>query len=304
MTDTVLILGCGYVGLELGRQLRSEPDIDNVVGLRRSDSGVRAMESAGIEPVQGDLTDEGTLQSLPDPDVVVFAASSGGADAETAREIYVEGQKTVLDHFGNRNQVPERYIYTSSTGVYGDHEGEWVDEETPLEPTTEKTRVLADAETVALSAREHGIDGTVARFAGLYGPDRYRLERYLDGPVTEGILNLTHRDDAAGAVAFFLSEDCARDEVVLVVDDEPVSKWSLADWLARECDRTEPPKQTKEARLDEASLSVTAKRRIQTEKKCRNEKLRSLGYGLRYPTFREGYRPAVDSFTGDVSEKR
>ncbi len=302
MRKTVVILGCGYVGIELGRQLLETnarsggADGVHVVGVRRSHAGVEALESAGIEAVQGDLAQEKTLATLPDADVVVFAASVGRGGDSTADEIYVDGQKAVLDHFGCREYTPDRYIYTSSTGVYGDHGGEWVDEETPLEPTTERGRVLVEAETVALeSAQKYGIDGTVARFAGLYGPGRYRLERYLDGPVTEGVLNLTHRDDAAGALAFFLQENCARNEVVLVVDDEPVSKWELADWLAEQCAEDVPPKQTKAQRLANESLSSTAKQRIRAEKRCRNEKLRSLGYELAYPTFREGYRAAIDS---------
>jgi nucleoside-diphosphate-sugar epimerase len=299
---TVAILGCGYIGLELGCQLRNTPHIERVVGLRRSDAGVAAMEDAGIEPIQGDLTDESPLASIPDADIVVFAASSGRGNATTAREVYVEGQETVLDHFGTREQPPDRYIYTSSTGVYGDHDGDWVDEDTPLNPTTEKTRALAEAETVALhTAAEYGIDGTVARFAGLYGPDRYRLERYLDGPVTEGTLNMVHREDAAGSVAHFIRKDCARDEVVVVVDNEPVSKWEFADWLAAECSEPVPPKQTKAQRLAETE-SAAARRRIRTDKRCRNNKLRSLGYDLVYPTFREGYQAAIEEYTGESSE--
>lgn len=292
MTETVAILGCGYVGLELGRELRAA-GVENVVGVRRSAEGVSVIETAGIRGVQGDVTDPETLADVPDADVVVFAASAGGSDS--TREMYVEGQRTVLEQFGARERPPERYIYTSSTGVYGDHGGDWVDEETPLEPTTERTRTLVEAERIALdTAREYGIDGTVARFAGLYGPGRYRLDRYLDGPVTEGVLNLTHRDDAAGALSFFVREGCARNEVVLVVDDEPVSKWELADWLATECQRSTPPKQTKAQHLADDSLSSAARQRIRAEKRCRNDKLRALGYDLQYPTFRDGYREAID----------
>ncbi|MFC7071994.1 NAD-dependent epimerase/dehydratase family protein [Halovenus rubra] len=298
---TVAILGCGYVGLELGKQLQSA-GIERVVGLRRSKKGVSAMESAGIEPVQGDLTDEETLTTIPDADIVVFAASAGRSSSTTAREIYVAGQKQVLNHFGSRENPPERYIYTSSTGVYGDHGESWVDEETPLEPESEREQALVDAETVAIDgAAEYDIDGTVARFSGLYGPDRYRLERYLEGPVTDGILNMIHRDDAAGAVGHIVSEDCARGEVVLVVDNEPVSKWELADWLATECNRQTPSKQTKSERLAEVE-SAGAKRRIRADKRCRNDKLQSLGYELVYPTFREGYQKAIMEYPTSQSE--
>jgi nucleoside-diphosphate-sugar epimerase len=292
----IVILGCGYVGLELGRQLR--PDHE-VVGVRRSEAGLEAVKAAGLTPVRADVTDPDALSAIPDADAVVFAASSGGRGAPAAREVYVEGQKRAIDHFAARDAPPERYVYTSSTGVYGDHGGDWVDEGTPLDPTTEKTRVLAAAERVALDRPPEGIDGTVARFAGLYGPDRYRLDRYVEGPVTEGYLNMVHRDDAAGAVAHLLTGDLARDEVVLVVDDEPVSKWTFADWLAEQCDRPAPPKQTVDERMAEGDLSDAARRRLKTSKRCSNEYLRALGYEFAYPTFREGYAAAIAARVGD-----
>lgn len=291
----VAILGCGYVGLELCRQLDTEGH--DVVGVRRSTAGVDAIADAGGEGVQADVTDAESLSGVPDADALVFAASSGGRGADAARDVYVDGLRTVIEHFGARAEPPERLVYTSSTGVYGDHDSAWVDEETPLDPTTEKTQVLAEAERVARAeAREQGIDGTVARYAGLYGPDRYRLERYLDGPVTQGYLNMVHRDDAAGSVAFLLEANLARNEAVLVVDDEPVDKWSFANWLADECGIERPAKQTKAERLTDGDLSDAARRRIETSKRCSNDSLRELGYEFQFPTFREGYRAAVDAY--------
>ncbi|WP_226005383.1 SDR family oxidoreductase [Natrinema salinisoli] len=293
----VAILGCGHVGIELGRQLAArghEP-----IGVRRSDEGIERIESAGFDGVRADVTDREALAAVPDVDAIVFAASSGGRGAAAAREVYVDGLRTAIEAFGDRENAPDRLVYTSSTGVHGDHDGDWVDEETSLDPTTEKTEVLVEAERIALEHPErYGFDGTVARYAGLYGPDRYRLERYLEGPVTEGYLNMVHRDDAAGAVRFLLEEDLARGEVVQVVDDEPVSKWEFADWLADECDVERPPKRTKSERLADDELSEAGRRRILTSKRCSNEKLRALGYEFVYPTFREGYRDAIDAYRG------
>lgn len=294
---TVVILGCGYVGIELGKQLSEAGE--RVVGVRRSHSGIEEIEAAGFRGIQADITNPDALSTLPDADSIVYAASSGGRDADAAREIYVEGQQAAIAEYADRENAPERYLYTSSTGVYGDHDGEWVDEETPLEPTTDKTAVLVEAERVALeTTAEHGIDGTVARLGGIYGPDRYRLDRYIEGPVTEGFLNMIHRDDIAGAIRYLLMEELARDEVVLVVDDEPAQKWEFADWLAAECGVESPPKRTKAERLDEDGLSEAARRRVQTSKRCRNDKLRELGYEFAYPTFREGYRERIEQYRG------
>ncbi|MFA9515859.1 SDR family oxidoreductase [Halopenitus sp. H-Gu1] len=294
----VVIVGCGYIGLELGRQL-VDHDYDTY-GVRRSQEGLAAVERAGLTPVQADVTDPESLLALPDAEAVVFAASSGGRDAAAARRVYVEGLENVIAEYSSREESPERLVYTSSTGVYGDHDGAWVTEETPIDPQTEKTRVLATAERVAIdAAAEAGIDGTVARFAGLYGPDRYRLDRYLQGPVTAGYLNMVHRADAAGAIRHLLSETHARGETVLVVDDEPVEKHAFADWLADECGVDRPPKQSTAERLAEGDLSAAAKRRIRTEKRCSNERLHELGYEFVYPTYREGYRAAIDAYRED-----
>ncbi|WP_049984365.1 SDR family oxidoreductase [Halorubrum sp. BV1] len=297
----VTIVGCGYVGTELARQLAERGH--DVSGVRRSADGLDAIREldervddadGGVSAVRADATDPASLEALPDADAVVFAASSGGRGAEAARSVYVDGLRNVVNEYGSRVTTPDRLVYTSSTGVYGDHGGAWVDEETPIDPTTEKTRVLAEAERVALEAADEvGIDGTVARFAGLYGPNRYRIDRYLDGPVTAGYLNMVHRDDAAGAVRFVLDAGVARGEPVLVVDDEPVDKHAFADWLADACGVSRPAKRSKAARIADGDLSEAAERRIRTSKRCSNARLRELGYAFTYPTFREGYRDAI-----------
>jgi nucleoside-diphosphate-sugar epimerase len=299
----VVVVGCGYVGLELAAQLAGRGHA--VTGVRRSDAGLDAIEEVGrqtdgggaVDAVRADATDPASLDALPDADAVVFAASSGGRGADAAREVYVDGLRNVIEAYAERPSSPDRLVYTSSTGVYGDHDGGWVDEETPIDPTTEKTRVLAEAERIALeTASDAGIDGTVARFAGLYGPDRYRLERYVEGPVTAGYLNMVHRNDAAGAVRYLLETDSARGEPVVVVDDEPVDKHAFADWLADECGVSRPEKRSKAERIAAGDLSAAAERRVRTSKRCSNDRLRALGYEFAYPTFREGYRDAVRSF--------
>jgi nucleoside-diphosphate-sugar epimerase len=289
----VAVLGCGYVGLELCRQLGDDHD---VTGVRRSAEGIERVAATGAGAVRADVTDADALGAVPDADAVVFASSSGGRGAEAARDVYVAGLRTAIDHFCARADPPGRVVYTSSTGVYGDHGGDWVDETTPVHPTTDKTEVLAEAERLALERPTGDCAGTVARFAGLYGPERYRLERYVEGPVTEGYLNMVHRDDAAGAVRYLLESEQGHGAAVNVVDDEPVSKWSFADWLAGQCGRDPPEKRTVEERLAEGDLSAPAERRLQTSKRVANDRLRELGYEFAYPTYREGYRAAVEAY--------
>ena len=275
----VAILGCGYVGIALGRRLRAAGH--RVVGVRRSADGLKRVAEAGLDPVEADVTDRSSLSAVPDADWVVFAASAGGRSAEAARETYLEGVRTTARVFADRDDPPGRFLYTSSTGVYGDKGGAWVDESTAPTPDGERGEVLVAAEEAALDGP---LAGTVARFAGLYGPDRYRLERYLDGPVAEGYVNLLHREDAAGAVAHLLETGRARGETVLVVDDEPVARPDLARWLADECG------------VDPPGVTAPASGRARAQKRCSNDRLRALGYEFEYPTFREGYRPAVEAY--------
>ncbi len=275
----VAILGCGYVGTALGRRLDEAGH--HVVGVRRSADGLKRVAEAGLDPVEADVTDPVSLSAVPDADWVVFAASAGGRSAAAARATYLEGVRVATRAFADRETPPERFLYTSSTGVYGDRDGAWVDESTPPRPDDERGEVLVAAEEAALDGP---LPATVARFAGLYGPDRYRLRRYLDGAVPSGYVNLLHRDDAAGAVAHLLRTEAARGETVLVVDDEPVARPELARWLAGECG-VEPPETTE-----------PASGRARAQKRCSNDRLRALGYEFEYPTFREGYRPAVEAY--------
>lgn len=289
-----LVLGCGYVGCELTRRLTDRGV--TVAGVRRSRDGLDAVERAGGIGIRGDVTSPDSLAGLPEANWIVFAASAGRGGVAAARETYLRGIERTIAAFSDRQRPPDRLLYTSSTGVYGDHEGAWVDETTPIDPGSERAAVLRDAEKRVLAAESHGIDGTVIRFGGLYGPDRYRLDRYLEGPVTEGILNSIHRDDAAGVLEFLILEDLGRNEVVLAVDDEPTDRWAFADWLSAQCGRPTPTKLTKSQRLEHEELSAGARRRILADKRCSNEYLRELGYEFEYPTVRDGYRPAIRQY--------
>ncbi|MFP4589931.1 MAG: NAD-dependent epimerase/dehydratase family protein [Halobacteriales archaeon] len=288
----VAILGCGYLGTELGRQLQSLGC--HVIGVRRSVAGAERLRDAGFEAVRADVTDPSSLEAVPDADWLVYAASAGRGDAERAREIYVDGLRTSIEAFGDRSNPPDRLVYASSTRVYEGDGGSWVDESTPLTPETERGRILARAERVAIDrARAVGIDGTVARLAGLYGPNRYRLSATLSGPVDPGVRNRVHRVDAAGAIAYLLAHDLARGEVVLVVDDEPVDQWIFADWLADSCGEPYPPKRSDGGLVPERRPGHADP---PDAKRCSNDRLRELGFSFRHPTFRSGYAPAIERY--------
>ena len=101
---------------------------------------------------------------------------------------------------------------------------------------------------------------------------------------------------SAGVVRFLLERDVLRDDVLLVVDDEPADKHAFADWLARACGVDPPPKRSKAERLAAGDLSAAARRRIETSKRCSNDRLHECGYEFVHPTYREGYRAAVGAY--------
>lgn len=280
----ILIVGCGYVGLPLGRALRQAGH--DVSGLRRDSSAAPVLQEAGIEPIAADITDLASLQRLPAPfDWVVNCAASGGGGVEGYRRVYLEGNRNLLRWL--EPYPPQRFIYTSSTSVYGQNDGAWVNEESTTEPGTETGEILVETERLLLSAqRESSFPAMVLRLAGIYGPGRgYWLKQFRSGEARlEGdgsrYLNMIHRDDVVGAIIAAL-EGGTPGEIYNVVDDEPVSQLALFEWLSAKLNKPMPPA---------ADTTTVSRRRGVTNKRISNRRLKEqLGYRLNYPTFREGF---------------
>jgi nucleoside-diphosphate-sugar epimerase len=287
-----VIIGCGYVGRVLGTLLCAGGH--EVIGVARSASSLASIERRGITPQEADITQPATIDALPDAAWVIVSVSSGGGDAAAARAVFEVGLTSVIESYAQRERPPDRLVFTSSSSVYGDRDGAWVDEETAPDPQTDKTAVLATAEELAIEhSASLGIDGTVCRFAGLYGPGRYRLQRYLGETVTTGYLNMVHRVDAAGAIAHLLGTNRGRGQVVNVVDDRPIDRHAFATALAQLAGTTPPDRRPLADRLRDTSLSDDARRRLAAQKRVSNDRLRTLGYRLRHPTFRSGYATPI-----------
>ncbi len=283
----VLIVGCGYVGLPLGAELVKQGHA--VFGLRRLAADV--LKAAGITPLTADITRAESLAGLPrDFDWVVNCVASGGGGAGEYRQLYLQGARNLGEWLGG--SPLKKFVYTSSTGVYGQNDGDLVTEASPAEPESETAKVLIATEKVLLAAaREKKFPAVILRVAGIYGPERgYLLKQYLRNDARiEGrggrILNMIHRDDLIGVIIAALQRGRAG-EIYNAVDDEPVTQLNFFEWLAGTLGKDLPPSVT----ADEA----TARRRGLTNKKVSNRRLKlELGYQFKYPNFRKGYTAEI-----------
>lgn len=282
----VLIAGCGYIGTALGSLLAAEGH--TVWGLRRHP----ATMPSGIRPLEADLTSPDTLQTLPPAlDNIFYTAAPDTHDDAAYRAVYVDGLRNLLNALTLQQVRPRRVFLTSSTGVYGESSGAWVDETSPTQPTEFGGIRLLEGERLLLDGP---FPATVLRLGGLYGPGRASLI----GQVRRGQIawddespvyfNRIYRDDAAGALRHLMLLQHP-DPIYLGVDHEPTTLAVLLDWLAQALGV--PP-----TRPGESSKARTA--RHPANKRCCNAKLVASGYVFRYPTFREGYTALLTDQAG------
>jgi nucleoside-diphosphate-sugar epimerase len=269
----VLLAGCGYVGTALGLELcRSGHE---VFALSRHPQRL----PADFNRIEADLRDPSTLTSLPaSVDFAVFSASAGEASDEAYRKTYVEGLSNLLGAL-EHNPSLRRVFFTSSTAVYAQKDGEWVDEGSPTEPSHYSGRRTLQAEEVALNSPA---PTTVLRCSGIYGPGRTRLVDALRAgtlrlPAEDHFTNRIHRDDIAFALLHLIENAIAADRVVLS-DDDPAPYSEVVAWLAQRLGVPLPP------------VDPNAPTRLRGgNKRCNNQRLHALGYALRFPSYREGY---------------
>jgi len=281
MTDGVkLIFGCGYLGRRVAsRWLRAGHAVAVVT---RSAERARQFAGDGLEPIVADVTQPDSLGGLPAADSVLFAVGYDRRAEPSLREVYVEGLASVLDRLP---APPRRFIYISSTGVYGQTAGEWVDEDSPTEPNREGGRACLDAEQ-RLTAHAAAPNAVILRLAGIYGPGRIprqreiRAGRAIDAP-SGGYLNLIHVEDAADIVV--AADKAERVAPLLTVSDgRPVVR---ADYYRRLAELLGAPPPN----FIDAEHDSHARRRAETNKRVRNARLmQQIGPALKYPSYREG----------------
>jgi nucleoside-diphosphate-sugar epimerase len=278
---SVLIAGCGDVGSRLATQLLVSGW--EVHGLRRDVSRL----PEGVIGVAGDLFNKDCPATWPigAVDYLVYCAAATDHDEAGYRAAYVQGLKHVLEWLDDYGQAPKRLLFVSSSSVYGQQKGEWIDETSSAAAVGYSGQVMLEAEQVALNS---GIPASIVRLTGIYGPGReWLLTQVRRGyrVVTEPPLyaNRIHADDAAGLLACLLEADhrgVVLDEVYIGVDDAPAALADVVGWLREYLGVTEW--------AEDASVRRTG------SKRCSNARAKALGWTPKYPSYREGYAAILE----------
>jgi nucleoside-diphosphate-sugar epimerase len=274
-SKSVLIVGCGDLGIRAGRELFARGW--QVAGVRRDVSRLPAEFTA----FAADYTRSGSLdfaQALR-PEFVVATFNPLDRSEAGYRAGFTEATANLLRGLGGH--VPRIVISVSSTRVFAERRGGWVDEESPLAEDDPLALAMIDAEHLLLSSP---LPATVVRFAGIYGAPGGRLvSRVARGEICEAqpprYGNRIHRDDCAGFLCHLLGLASAGEPVAPVyigVDDDPAPQYEVEQWLAGELGVEGRP-------------GTAPGRGGSGHKRCRNRLLRASGYELRYPDFRAGY---------------
>ncbi len=285
-----LIFGCGYLGGRVAQLWKNQGE--PVAAVTRSADRAHKLAQLGIESIVADVTDEKALrEKLPkNVTTVLYAIGFDRSSGHSMRAVYVDGLNNVLDAL---LPTVEKIIYISSTGVFGDFSGEWIDESSPCRPDREGGRVCLAAEEL-LAAHTLGQRSVVLRMAGIYGPGRIprRKELIAGEPIAapeQGWLNLIHVEDAAQVVIAAEKLSCPPPRMYLATDGHPVLRGDYFRELAKILSAPSPT-------FMSANPSSPAADRAASSKRIRIAKLLAdLPLDFAYPSYREGLASSVVS---------
>jgi len=281
----ILVAGCGDIGSLTAQRWRSAGH--QVVGLRRR---IAALPEA-IEGIAADLTDATSLSVLEGQlfDLVLVASSAGAFTRQAYQQVYVDGLVNLLRAVSGKPS----WLLVSSTGVYHQTDGEWVNEESATCPASFSGQALLRAEQIL--ADKAPADYSIVRFGGIYGPGRTRM---LDdvragkgcprSPVQ--YTNRIHRNDCAGILDYLGTRLLASEPVsklYLGVDKAPAPMWEVRQWIAQRLELT----------LDDTLGNLPSRG---GNKRCSNARLLGAGYRFEFPDYRAGYGDLIAAEIGHL----
>lgn len=276
----ILIVGCGTIGYELAKVL-AEVGHD-VTGLKRDPPPANHEK---FKYFRADITSPTDLDALDsDFEHIFFIVSADSRNENSYHDIYETGINNLLNRFAQTaSHAP--WIFVSSTSVYGQSQGEWVDEDSATSPNKSTSLKIVNAEQKLMALNPANV---VVRFSGIYGPGRGHLLRMAQqAPSIQQhppyFTNRIHQRDCVGVLAFLLEQRLAGvslEQCYLASDDDPAALWEVVAWLARQV-RCNPPI----AKISENDCGMN--------KRCRNDRIKKLGYTFIYPGYKSGYSEMI-----------
>ena len=275
----ILIVGFGYVGQKLAQILFNEGHI--VSALRRSET---ISDYASVNSVDVTCKESMNTVLVSDLDVIIYTVSADTQSEESYKSAYVTGVencRTIIERAKNENL---RFIFTSSTGVYGQDDGSEVNEESETVPSSFTGEILLQGERAALSLP---CKSNIVRLSGIYGPERnYLIRKVLSGEAIsvnpQAYTNRIHRDDAA-AILKWVSEHENPSKIYLGVDDAQATQEEVLEYLSK--------------RLGVSKPTFNSQFRQGLNKRCSNKLSKSQGFTLLYPSYKEGYESLLMQYS-------
>ena len=281
----ILIIGCGSIGTQLAKVLMTKGH--QVVGFKRNPPVNEV--ATGIVYFKADISSSASLKALSlDFDFVYFIVSPDGRNQESYEAIYNLGINNLLAHFSQAEKPPQ-WFFISSTSVYGQTQGEWVDESSPSYPENITSQLIRSAEQRLMDLNANHV---IVRFSGIYGPGReylLRMAKQVPAPDIQQTppyyTNRIHQTDCVGVLVFLL--ECrlagkALKSCYVASDDDPATTWEVMSWLAERMNTSLPSPKVMQPEAD-------------MNKRCNNQRLKALGYQFSYPSYKEGYAELIDN---------
>ena len=296
-----MILGCG----DIGQRLALQAALANwrIIGVRRNAPAITGLLAAhqDFSYRQADLTQVNQLQEiLPEQlDYLVVTMTPSERTEAGYQTAYVKTAQVLQQALKQRNLAPKRILFISSTSVYGQSDGEAVNEQSPAQPHSYAGKTLLEAEAVYQHSPH---PSCVVRFSGIYGPGRFRLIEQALATQPANVTgspqysNRLHIEDCAAILQHLLiqcEQGSELEPLYIGTDSEPSDLSAVRHWLREQAEKQLSSLPTLVEPTPSARKTGDYAR---SSKRLSNERLLSSGYRFIYPSYHQGYQPVLDEY--------